>query len=127
VTDVWLTGFLYGHWISPLEEFFPHWRQKIERRGMSAHLINVPFGHPGDSLGAKSGNLPLTPPEHWRLAVRPDGTTYAGTSLHPPSTEENCAAIRRIQAAGVKRVFLDDDFRLARGPGMNWLRCRWEF
>ena len=118
VTDVWLTGFLYGHWISPLEEFFPHWRQKIERRGMSAHLINVPFGHPGDSLGAKSGNVPLTPPEHWRLAVRPDGTTYAGTSLHPPSTEENCAAMRRIQAAGVKRVFLDDDFRLARGPGV---------
>ena len=118
VTDVWLTGFLYGHWLSPLEESFPHWRRTIERRGMSAHLINVPLGHPGDSLGAKSGNVPLTPPEHWRLAVRPDGTTYAGTSLHPPSTEENCAAIRRIQAAGVNRVFLDDDFRLARGPGV---------
>jgi hypothetical protein len=25
VTDVWLTGFLYGHWLYPLEEF-PHWR-----------------------------------------------------------------------------------------------------
>ena len=82
------------------------------------HLINVPLGHPGDSLGSMSGNVPLTPPRHWRLAVGPDGKTYAGTSLHRPATEENCEAMRRIQAAGVKRVFLDDDFRLARGPGV---------
>jgi len=117
ITDVWLAGFLYGYWLHPLEEY-PRWRQKIESHGMSAHLINVPLGHPGDSLGARSGTVPLTPPAHWRLALRPDGTTYAGTSLHPPATEENCAALRQIQAAGAKRVFLDDDFRLARGPGV---------
>ena len=49
---------------------------------MSVHLINVPLGHPGDSLGAMAGNVPLTPPRHWRLAKFPDGRTYAGTSLH---------------------------------------------
>ncbi|MGC8642671.1 MAG: hypothetical protein ACP5XB_22665, partial [Isosphaeraceae bacterium] len=117
VTDVWLTGFLYGHWLYPVDEL-PRWLKKIEARGMSAHLINVPLGHPGDSLGARSGDVPLTPPTHWRLAVRPDGTTYAGTSLHVPATEENRAALRKIQAAGVRRAFLDDDFRLARGPGV---------
>ncbi len=117
VSDVWLAGFLYGHWLHPLNEF-PPWRQRIESHGMSAHMINVPLGHPGDSLGARSGTVPLTPPARWRLAVRPDGTTYAGTSLHPPATEENAAALRQIQAAGVQRVFLDDDFRLARGPGV---------
>ena len=85
---------------------------------MTAHLINVPLGHPGDSLGAKSGNVPLAPPRHWRLGVRPNGSTYAGTSLHRPATEENCAALRQIQATGVKQVFLDDDFRLAQGPGI---------
>ncbi len=52
------------------------------------------------------------------MAVLPDGHTYSGTSLHEPATEENCQAMRQIQAAGVKRVFLDDDFRLARSPGM---------
>jgi hypothetical protein len=117
VTDVWLTGFLYGHWYYPLEKT-RLWRQRIEKQGMAAHLINVPLGHPGDSLGSMSGTVPLTPPRHWRLGVGPDSKTYAGTSLHRPATEENCEAMREIQAAGVKRVFLDDDFRLARGPGV---------
>lgn len=117
VTDVWLTGFLYGHWYYPLEKT-KLWRQRIERQGMAAHLINVPLGHPGDSLGSMSGNVPLTPPRQWRLGMRPDGTTYAGTSLHPPATEENCLALRQIQTAGLRRVFLDDDFRLAPSPGV---------
>jgi hypothetical protein len=117
VSDVWIAGFLYGYWQYPLEKT-RIWRERIEKRGMAAHVIDVPFGHPGDSLGSMSGSVPLTPPRHWRLGVRPDGSRYAGTSLHPPATEENCAAMRQIQAAGVKRVFLDDDFRLAQGPGV---------
>jgi hypothetical protein len=52
------------------------------------------------------------------MGVLPNGQTYSGTSLHEPATAENCEAMRQIQAAGVKRVFLDDDFRLARSPGM---------
>jgi hypothetical protein len=117
VTDVWLTGFLYGHWHYSLEKT-RLWRQRIEKQGMAAHLINVPLGRPGDSLGSMSGDVPMTPPRHWRLGVRPDGKTYAGTSLHRPATDENCEAMRQIQAAGVKQVFLDDDFRLAREPGV---------
>ena len=65
VTDVWLTGFLYGHWHYPLEKT-RIWRERVEKLGMAAHLINVPLGHPGDSLGSISGNVPLTPPRHWR-------------------------------------------------------------
>jgi hypothetical protein len=117
VTDVWIAGFLYGHWYYSLEKIRP-WRERIEKQGMAAHVINVPLGHPGDSLGSSSGQVPLTPPRHWKMAVLPDGHTYCGTSLHDPATAENCKALRQIQAAGVKRVFLDDDFRLARGPGV---------
>jgi hypothetical protein len=117
VTDVWIAGFLYGHWYYSLEKIRP-WRKRIERQGMAAHVINVPLGHPGDSLGSRSGQVPLAPPRHWKLAVLPDGHTYCGTSLHEPATAENCEALRRIQAEGVNRVFLDDDFRLARGPGI---------
>jgi hypothetical protein len=117
VTDVWLTGFLYGYWSYDLEKTQP-WRERVEKMGMAAHLINVPLGHPGDSLGSMAGNIPLTPPSHWKVAVAPDGSTYVGTSLHAPATEENCAALRKIEAAGYKRVFVDDDFRLARGPGI---------
>jgi hypothetical protein len=117
VASIWLTGFLYGHWTYPTEATRV-WRERVEARGMAAHWIDVPLGHPGDSLGSMSGKVPLTPPRHWRLARRPDGSSYAGTSLHRPATDENCAALKRLQAAGVTRVFLDDDFRLAQGPGV---------
>ncbi len=58
VTDVWIAGFLYGHWYYPLEKI-RGWRERIEKQGMAAHLINVPLGHPGDSLGSMSGQVPL--------------------------------------------------------------------
>jgi hypothetical protein len=117
VTDVWLAGYLYGYWHFPVETI-QLWRRRIEASGIAAHVVNVPLGHPGDSLGSKSGDFPLTPPTHWKPGIRFDGLAYAGTSLHPPATEENAEALRRLIPCGVKRVFLDDDFRLARGPGM---------
>ena len=104
VTDVWIAGFLYGYWYYSLAKIRA-WRDRIERQGMAAHLINVSLGHPGDSLGSPSGQVPLTPPKRWKMAVLPDGHTYSGTSLHDPATAENCEAMRQIQAAGVKRVF----------------------
>ena len=116
VSTIWLAGYFYGYWPAPVEHVM-EWRDRIEKMGMSAHVVNVPLGHPGDSLGAKDGSFPLSPPNHWKLAVRPDGSTYAGTSLHEPATEENVKAMQELQARGVKRVFLDDDFRLANGPG----------
>jgi len=117
VTDVWLTGFFYGHWPYPIENIHQA-INTIEKFGMGAHIVNIPLGHPGDSLGSRDGKMPLTPPEHWSIAVRTDGTTYAGTSLHSPATEENQAALRQLQAIGIKNVFLDDDFRLARFAGI---------
>jgi len=117
ISAAWIAGFFYGYWPHPIEAL-TKWRRRAEAMGMGAHAINVPLGHPGDSLGAKSGHFPLTPPTHWRMGVRPDGTPYAGTSLHAPATEENAAAMRALAAAGVRRVFVDDDFRLAQAPGV---------
>lgn len=117
VGAVWLTGFLYGYWPYPLEEN-RRYAAQARALGMDAHMVNVPLGHPGDSLGAMNGDVPLTPPRHWRLGVRTGGSTFAGTSLHPPATEENAAAVRKVAAEGYRRIFLDDDFRLAQAPGM---------
>ncbi|MCC6795933.1 MAG: hypothetical protein IT366_12520 [Candidatus Hydrogenedentes bacterium] len=116
VSTIWLAGFFYGYWPAPIDHVM-EWRDRIEKMGLAAHVVNVPLGHPGDSLGAKDGSFPLSPPSHWKLALRPDGSTYAGTSLHEPATEENVKAMQELNARGVKRVFLDDDFRLAIGPG----------
>ncbi len=105
VTDLWLTGSWSGQWIDPPKQI-QDWCKQIANRGLAAHVINVPLGHPGAAS------------PKWSPAVRPDGSTHTGTSLHPPATEENCEAMRQIQAIGVDRVFLDDDFRLASGPGV---------
>lgn len=116
VGTVWLADFFYGHRPFPADQV-RRARARIEAAGMEAQLINVPLGHPGDSLDARDGGFPLTPPGHWRTARRPDGREYVGTSLHAPATAENAAAVREQRRLGFRTCFLDDDFRLARGPG----------
>lgn len=116
VGTVWLAGYFYGHQPFP-EPQLRRARKQLERVGIGAELITVPLGHPGDSLGAKDGDFPLTPPSHWRMGQRPDGKSFAGTSLHEPATRENATALRQLRQLGFRTCFVDDDFRLARGPG----------
>jgi hypothetical protein len=105
VTDLWLAGAWGDQWLAQPDRI-RQWRDRIGQRGLATHVIDVPLGHPG------------TGPAQWPAAVRPDGSTYTGTSLHAPATEKNCEAVQQLQAAGVDRVFLDDDFRLAQSPGI---------
>lgn len=116
VDTVWLAGFFYGFRPYPTAQIVKA-QQLAARAGLRAELITVPLGHPGDSLGSRDGDFPLTPPKHWRMGERPDGTRFAGTSLHTPATEENAAALRELRRLGFRFAFVDDDFRLARGPG----------
>jgi hypothetical protein len=117
VTDVWIGAYLYGHWYYTPERIAAQ-RKVWERAGLRTHVIQIPLGHPGDSLGSVSGQPPLIPPPHWKPGVRSNGKRQWGTSLHEPATAENVDAIRRVAALGVRRAFLDDDFRLAQGPGV---------
>ncbi len=117
ISCVWLAGFFYGHWPWPVDTLIRA-RESLRRAGLDARIVNVPLGHPGDSLGSRDKDFPLTPPTHWRIAHGADGSTYAGTSLHSPATQENKAALRNLRRAGFSSFFLDDDFRLARGPGV---------
>lgn len=116
VHTIWLCGFLYGHWYYTPQRVID-WAARIRRAGLNAEIVFVPLGHPGDSLGAQAGEPPLIPPPHWSKALRPDGSTHWGTSLHPPATEENLDAIRALDAGRFRTIFLDDDYRLANGPG----------
>ncbi|MGD0091598.1 MAG: hypothetical protein ABSE73_16905 [Planctomycetota bacterium] len=117
VSAVWIGAFLYGHWPYPLD-LIRRAKAAVEKEGLRAHLINVPLGHPGDSLGAAKGDVPLTPPQHWRMGVTADGRRHSGTSLHEPATSENVKALAALSALGPADLFLDDDFRLAISPGM---------
>ena len=116
VEKIWLAGFFYGFWPAPLDDVIA-WRDRLKQAGLDADLINLALGHPGNSLSAEDTSYPLSPGKHWKMATRFDGTPYSGTSLHAPATEENVAAMRLIAKRDVQTVFLDDDFRLATGPG----------
>lgn len=116
VETVWLAGFFYGFKPYPNEQIIRAQRLAASA-GLRTELITIPLGHPGDSLGSRDGEFPLTPPPRWRLGERFDGKRYAGTSLHAPATEENAAALRDLRRLGFRQAFVDDDFRLARGPG----------
>ncbi len=117
VTDIWQPAFFYGHWYASPDELRAS-RSVVEDAGLHWHLINLPLGHPGDSLGDSTGATPLTPPGRWHLAQRLDGTLYSGTSLHDPATQENVAALQALAPLAPDMIFLDDDFRLATGPGV---------
>jgi hypothetical protein len=105
VTDVWLTGAWGNHWIGTPEDI-QRWRERIGKRGLVAHALNMPLGHPDCG------------PTCWKSATHVDGSTHTGTSLHVPATEENSKILGQLQAIGIDAVFLDDDFRLAASPGM---------
>jgi hypothetical protein len=117
ISTVWLAGYFYGHWPYSLESMRSA-AERVTRAGMEVGVVNIPLGHPGDSLGSSDGGFPLTPPTHWKVACEPGGKTYAGTSLHDPATAENVAALREQRKTRFDRFFVDDDFRLARGPGV---------
>ena len=48
-------------------------REALRQAGLETRIVNVPLGHPGDSLGARDGDFPLTPPTHWRLGSNREG------------------------------------------------------
>lgn len=116
VTTIWLAGFLYGHWYYTPDRIGVM-AKKIRQAGINAEVVFVPLGHPGDSLGAKTGEPPLIPPRHWKQCLHADGSRHWGTSLHAPAAQENAAALALLDGLGFTTVFLDDDFRLATGPG----------
>lgn len=123
VTDVWLTGFINGYWYYP-QERITFWRERFLEKGIDAHLINVPIGHPFDlsssgygALGIE-GEIPNITPKHWKKKTNADGSIFSGVSIHPPVTEENIDAIKRAKVLGFKNIFLDDDFRLGIYPGV---------
>ena len=118
ITDIWLGAFFYGKWYRRPGDL-RKLADGLEKEGFNVHIVNVPLGHPGDALGMDDQTDYLaTPPNHWKNACSVDGQLYSGTSIHPPAIRENADALMELQQAGFNRVFLDDDFRVGRMPGV---------
>ncbi len=114
VDEVWLSCFFQGSWYRSLDEV-NEWKKRIEEHGMAARQITIPFGHPTYSTQAPD-YMPSTDLTKWKPGKRPNGQIYYGVSLHPPITEANVEAIKKIKTTNPGTIFVDDDFRLAPAP-----------
>lgn len=114
VDEVAITGYLYGHW-SYTPEVTSHWMQEAHKVGLKTSIVNVPLGHPGGALYEESSD---TDSKLWKNYTNELGVRMSGTSIHPPATEENVNAIIRLRPFNPTVLWLDDDFRLARSPGV---------
>ena len=114
VNVVWTPLFLNGYYPYPIEDI-QQWKGRFEKKGVEVQILTVPLGHPGNSLGG----LPEfeSTPKNWPRGVDIEGNKYSGTSLHPVITQENISVIQKVSKSGFTKLFLDDDFRLARTPG----------
>lgn len=115
IDEVWISCFFQGSWHHTIEEV-SEWKGRIEKHGMAVRQITIPFGHPTFTQNAPD-YMPSVDITKWKPGKRPNGQTYYGVSLHPPITEANVEAIMKIKTTGPGTIFLDDDFRLAPGPG----------
>ncbi len=115
VTDIWTASFFSGVWHHSIEKTNA-WHDKIRAAGMAAHSITIPLGHP--TFNEKNPDyMPQVGLQPWQLGVDAAGKKHGGVCLHPPGTEVNVAGVTELKKINPGIVFVDDDFRLAIGPG----------
>ncbi len=115
ISDVWMASFLQGRWYHTQDELQAA-AVFLKRNGLNPHVLTVPLGHPGNALDPSDASWSASK-KNWKNACTYDGQLYSGTSIHPPVVKENEAAVKALANIGFDRLFLDDDFRLARYPG----------
>jgi hypothetical protein len=118
IEKVWLAGYFYGQWSYDRDKLLRA-KSMAEAAGLRTALVNVPLGHPGNSLGEVDKLVPLTIPPHWRYRLNVDGqeVRHCGC-LNDASWQDNLGALREARRIGFHEVFMDDDLRLAVGPGV---------
>ena len=117
VNAVWIAAYFYGFWPYPIDKILQA-QKLVLKKGMVPLVITIPFGHPGDALHAGDDSFPLISPSSWPRSTDINGKVYAGTSVGEIVNIENARALGELSKMGFKQCMLDDDFRIARGPGM---------
>ncbi len=115
VTDVWMGSYLQGKWFHTPDKLKIA-ADYLRSEGFNPHVLTVPLGHPGNAIDPDNPSLSELK-LGWRNACTYDGKLYTGTSIHSPVIKDNVEAIKQLAAKGFDKLFLDDDFRLAKFPG----------
>ncbi len=116
VSDIWMASFLQGRWYHTPKELREA-ADYLQSEGFNPHVLSVPLGHPGNALDPADEALSESK-ENWKNACTHHGELFSGTSIHPPIVQENIDAVKLLAEEGHELLFLDDDFRLARSPGI---------
>jgi len=112
VDTIWLWGYFYGSTWSSLETIVEA-KRIAESHGFEAAIIQLPVGHPGNSLNPDDEAVRLKIPDHWRYRQDSAGNPkyYIG-DIEPIMVRENVESIVALRDAGFKRFMMDDDLRL---------------
>ncbi len=91
-------------------------KAKLERLGKEAYVICEPLGHPAGEPPADSPRRQAPPGKGWRYRIAADGKPDWGCACLDETVQRDLvAATRAFRDAGFKKVFFDDDLRMAVG------------
>ncbi|MCO5238459.1 MAG: hypothetical protein M9904_00260 [Chitinophagaceae bacterium] len=116
VNTIWIAAYFFGHWPYDTDKI-ARARKRVMNKGMMAHVLTVPLGHPGP-MHPGDESFPVATPSNWPRSVGMDGKIFAGISVNELVNAENAKALRELSKIGFKQCVLDDDFRVAKGPGV---------
>lgn len=112
VTCIWIWGFFFGKLWSPVADMVRA-RDILEAYGFETGVIQLPVGHPGNSLNPEDESLDLKLPETWRYRIDLHGNpVYYCADIEQTMIEDNRKSIEVLYEAGFTRFFMDDDLRL---------------
>lgn len=115
VHEIWTASFFSGKWHHSIEKT-QEWHKRIRAAGMAARSITVPLGHP--TFNQKNPDyMPDVGLQPWQFGIDAAGRKHGGVCLHPPGARLNVEAMAELKKIDPGIVFVDDDFRLAIGPG----------
>lgn len=107
-----LMGYFYGHMEADAETMLKA-RTRLMEAGFSVGAINLPVGHPGNSLNPDDPDLELALPGHWQYRQDEDGReVYYCGCVNEALVRDNRQAMRDLAQMGFERVFFDDDLRM---------------
>lgn len=115
VSAYWLYGFRSAEGTMRDIGLLKAAKAKLERLGKEAYIVCEPVGHP-------DANQKALPAQGWRYRINCDGTPdYGCADIEENLIRDLVAATTALRDVGFKKVFFDDDLRMAIGHG----KVRW--
>ncbi len=112
VTVLWLEIYMTGRYLARKQEIIDA-KRKLEHMGFEVNVITLPVGHPGNSLNPEEA-MDLSLPEHWAYRVNAEGEkVYFCACVNDTLIRENREVVEFCRDAGFKKLFFDDDLRMA--------------